>query len=439
MRAPAATIRVLRVRGRSIAWPIFALVIASVLVATAIYFVVTFSGPPPRDPPHGIEGIAFLLRTGEQPGGRGQRLRLREDSAPPRPRDNEQANIPAARKIAAALGVPHDQVVAFAAPQPPWLLDAFIDGFSIGWRSDGRWHIVESPPRMVFTRWHWITLASMLAAILALAIPAWGLSRAISRPLRRLARAAEDARAGTALAPLPTGGSREVRELAAALSTMHGRLARHAEGRTTMLGAIAHDLGTPLSRLAFWVEQLPDESRTRAIADIDEMRAMIAGALRFARDEGGEQQAVRVDLGSLLDSLAEDMAVAGAAVALVPGPRAVVRGDPGALRRLFVNLVENAVRYGMSAAIGWRIVGGSVEVTVDDRGPGIDPTQAERLFEAFVRGDPSRNRSTGGTGLGLAIVRSIATRHGGEAGLENRAGPGKDRGARAWVTLPLSS
>ena len=58
-------------------------------------------------------------------------------------------------------------------------------------------------------------------------------------------------------------------------------------------GAIAHDLGTPLSRLAFWVEQLPDESRTRAVADIDEMRAMIAGALRFARDEGGEQQAVR--------------------------------------------------------------------------------------------------------------------------------------------------
>ena len=121
------------------------------------------------------------------------------------------------------------------------------------------------------------------------------------------------------------------------------------------------------------------------------------------------------------------MAVAGAAVTLVPGPRAVVRGDPGALRRLFANLVENALRYGLSAAIGWRIVGGSVEITVDDRGPGIDPAQAERLFEAFVRGDPSRNRSTGGTGLGLAIVRSIATRHGGEAGLENRVGG--ERGA----------
>ena len=439
MRPRTESIGLPRIRGRSIAWPIFALVIASVLVATLIYFVVTFSGPPPRDPPHGIEGIAFLLRTGEQPGGRGQELRLREDSAPPRPRGNERASPAAARKLAAALGVPHDAVVAFVAPQPPWLLDAFIDGFAVGWRNDGRWRIVESPPRLIFTRWHWITLASMLAAILALSVPAWGLSRAISRPLRRLARAAEDARAGIALAPLPTGGSREVRELATALSAMHGRLARHAEGRTTMLGAIAHDLGTPLSRLAFRIEQLPDDSRTRAIADIDEMRAMIAGALRFARDEGGEQQAVRIDLGSLLDSLAEDMALAGAAVTLVPGPRAIVRGDPGALRRLFANLVENGVRYGVAAAIGWRIAGNIVEVTVDDRGPGIDPAQAERLFEAFVRGDPSRNRTTGGTGLGLAIVRSIATRHGGAAGLENRSPATGDRGARAWVTLPLSA
>jgi signal transduction histidine kinase len=73
-----------------------------------------------------------------------------------------------------------------------------------------------------------------------------------------------------------------------------------------------------------------------------------------------------------------------------------------------------------------------VEVTVDDHGPGIDPATVERLFEPFVRGDPSRNRATGGTGLGLAIVRSIAHRHGGDAVLENGL-----TGARARVTLPL--
>lgn len=434
MSRPADPVRRASARGRTIAWPIFALVITSVLVATAVFFAVTFNGPPPHNPPHGIDDIAYLLRTGIKPAGPDMELRVRTDSAPPSPTSRERADAGSVRKLALAMGVPHDQIVAFVAPQPPWLHDGFVDAFSVGWRSDGRWHVVESLPPPAFTRWHWVTLASMIAAVLALAIPAWALSRAISKPLRRLATAAEEARAGTALGPLPTGGSREVRELAAALSTMHGRLARHAEGRTTMLGAIAHDLGTPLSRLAFWVEQLPDTARMRAVADIDEMRAMIAGALRFARDEGGEQQAVRVDLGSLLDSLAEDMAAAGAPVTLTAGPRAIVRGDPGALRRLFANLVENGVRYGGSAAIGWRIVGRVVEVHIDDRGPGIDPAQAERLFEAFVRGDPSRNRSTGGTGLGLAIVRSIATRHGGEVSLANRDGGG----ARAWVTLPLA-
>ena len=72
-------------------------------------------------------------------------------------------------------------------------------------------------------------------------------------------------------------------------------------------------------------------------------------------------------------------------------------------------------------------------IHVDDSGPGIDPAQAERLFEPFVRGDPSRNRATGGSGLGLAIARSIARRHGGNAMLSNRPGGG----ARATVTLPV--
>ncbi|MGJ3626736.1 sensor histidine kinase [Sphingomonas sp. MMS24-JH45] len=113
--------------------------------------------------------------------------------------------------------------------------------------------------------------------------------------------------------------------------------------------------------------------------------------------------------------------------------RAVVRGNSTALRRLFANLIENAVRYGDRAVVGWRVEGGSVDAWVADEGPGIDPAQAERLFQPCVRGDPSRNRATGGTGLGLAIARSIATRHGGAATLENG-----EKGAIARVVLPLA-
>ncbi|MFS0774060.1 sensor histidine kinase [Sphingomonas sp. 1P08PE] len=416
-------------RARSIAWPIFALVIASVVLGTTVVFAVTFSGPPPRDARTGASAVVRTLRSGSPDADGGRTLAFRTADAPPAADDRFRPDPVARQVLARSLGVPMADVVALTMrPGPDGT--AFGRDFMLGWRRDGAWRIVETP-RPLLAPWHLKTLTAMLVAILALALPAWFIARAISRPVRAVARAAREARAGAALPPLPAGGSSEVRDLSRAVAAMHARLAAHAEGRTTMLAAIAHDLGTPLSRLSFRVEQLPDASRERAAADIAEMRAMIAAALSFARDESADLSA-RIDLGSLLDSLVEDMRERGAAT-LSPGPRAVVRGDPGSLRRLFANLAENAIRYGDHATIGWRIVDREVEVTVDDRGPGIDPATVERLFEPFVRGDPSRNRATGGTGLGLAIVRSIANRHGGEAVLEN--GP---TGARARVTLPLA-
>ncbi|WP_375391522.1 sensor histidine kinase [uncultured Sphingomonas sp.] len=128
------------------------------------------------------------------------------------------------------------------------------------------------------------------------------------------------------------------------------------------------------------------------------------------------------------------MRVGGAPVTLAAGPRAIVRGNSGELRRGFANLIDNAVRYGGEATVGWRIGDGEAAIRIDDREPGLGGADANRLFEPFVRGDPSRNRATGGTGLGLAIVRTIAHRHGGTATLTDRA----EGGARATVTLPLA-
>ena len=418
--------------GRSIAWPIFALVIASVVVAAGTIFAVTFNGPPPRRMARPAGVVTQALRSGEAPRGPGPELRVETMAARPWPRDGFRPDPAARATVAAALGVNAGDVVAFTMRPMPEEEGAFGRDFILGVRRGRTWRVVETP-RPWLAPWHLTTLVAMLVAVIALAVPAWFIAQAISRPVRAVARAAERARAGAELPPMPAGGAREVRDLARSVAAMHARLAAHAEGRTTMLAAIAHDLGTPLSRLAFRVEQLPEAARERAAADIAEMRGMIAAALSFARDEAvGER--TRLDLGSLLDSLADDMADAGAAVTIEAGPRAVVRGDAAALRRMFANLVENAVRYGERAAIGWRIAGEVVEVTIDDAGPGIDPATVERLFEPFVRGDPSRNRATGGTGLGLAIVRSIAARHDGEALLES--GP---TGARARVTLPLDT
>ncbi len=421
-------------RGRSIATSIVALVVAALAAGTLVLFGVTFNGPPPMPAPLSFAKLVETLRTGALPAGLERDVRVVDSAGPPSPRPGDRPAPEARARLAAMLGSPVGDVVALFVEHGGEVADEVRGPFQVGWRHDGRWRSVETAREALFTRWHRVTLAAMLVVLAVLSAFAWLVARAISRPLRQVADAALAARAGAPLAPLPGGGATEVRDLSRAVATMHDRLQRHAEGRNAMLGAIAHDLGTPLSRLAFWVEQLPETARVRAAGDIDEMRAMIGATLALAREEASRGETARIDLGSLLDSLVEDMGLAGGPVTLDPGPRAIVRGDSGALRRVFQNLIENAVRYGGAAALGWSVEDGTVAVTVDDAGPGLGGADPERLFQPFVRGDPSRNRATGGTGLGLAIVRTLVERHGGVARLNDRPGGG----ARATVMLPAA-
>ncbi|QDZ06966.1 HAMP domain-containing histidine kinase [Sphingomonas panacisoli] len=141
--------------------------------------------------------------------------------------------------------------------------DGLAAPFVAGARLNGTWRIAFTPPPAFLSHWHWATILTMAILLVVLSAMGWVITRAISRPLRELAATATRATAGAPLDDLPANAPREVAELGDALKAMHGRLASHAEGRTAMLAAIAHDLGTPLSRLAFWVEQLPDDARAR--------------------------------------------------------------------------------------------------------------------------------------------------------------------------------
>ncbi len=442
--------------GRPIVVAIVALVVGAVLASTAVLFAVTYSGPPPMQMPTRLEEVAEQLtgrkaeamrsppkpRPGFGPHNRAfgdlfandrPRLVVTTEATPPSPTATEGRLHAIEQRLADLMRTDPRRVIALSDRQPPFLRHDITGDFTVAWRATDGWRVVRPGPRPWLSAWHKATLLAMLIAVLALALPAWIIARAVTRPLRKLAAAAEAARAGAVRPTFPRNGPSEVRALSDAVATMHDRLSQHAEGRTAMLAAIAHDLGTPLSRLTFWVEQLPDTARERATRDIDEMRAMIRDTLAFARDEAGERDSSLVDLDSLLDALVEDMQVGGDAVTLATGPRAVVRGDPRSLRRAIGNLISNAIRYGDRAAVRWSIVGDRVVIAIEDDGPGIDPAQAERLFEPFVRGEASRNRATGGSGLGLAIVRSIAARHGGSVSLANRP----DGGGLATLALPL--
>lgn len=416
-------------RAPSIALSISLLVIASVAAATLVMFAITFSGPPPRAAPLSIEALARTIATGAPPPMREQRLTRRIEASEPAPRTGERRAPAAEALLARALDTSTESVRVFARePQHP--ASELRGAFTAARRTTTGWQVVATAPGSWMTAWHWATLGAMAGLLGVLGLTGWWIARAISRPIARLADAAAQVRPGREMA-IPGDGPAEVRTLAGAVRTMQGRLARQADERGAMLAAIAHDLGTPLSRVAFWIEQLPDTARDRAAADIEEMRGMLSAALSFARESrvaGGE---ARVDLGSLIEALADDMAATGQAVTVAPGPRVVVRGDPAALRRLFANLADNAIRYGGRAAIGWQGTSDAVTVTIDDAGPGFPATGRERLLEPFVRGDPSRNRATGGTGLGLAIARALAEAHGGALALED--GPA---GGRVCVTLP---
>jgi signal transduction histidine kinase len=214
---------------------------------------------------------------------------------------------------------------------------------------------------------------------------------------------------------------------------MQQRLSAYLAERTNMIGAIAHDLRTPLARIAFRIEGAPDEMREKVQADIEQMRAMIAATISFVRDTGSVNIVEPVAIDRLLADLAADEREIGRPVALGTVEPAEVAGDPMALKRLFQNLIDNGVAYGGGVEIGVARIEAEAEIRIADRGPGLPDKALEAMFQPFERGEPSRNRATGGIGLGLSIARAIAQEHGGSLVLANRAGGGLE----AICRLPL--
>jgi len=135
----------------------------------------------------------------------------------------------------------------------------------------------------------------------------------------------------------------------------------------------------------------------------------------------------------LVEGVCDDAADAGANVTFSGEPGVTALCRPTALRRAVTNLIDNAVKYGKSAAVSLLPEAGRIVITIEDEGPGIPPSQREKVFEPFYRLEASRNPATGGVGLGLSVARSIVREHGGDVTLSNR----KDGGLRVRLELPI--
>ena len=290
---------------------------------------------------------------------------------------------------------------------------------------DGRWLALErlvprdvflSPQRLL------VSLAVLLLAALAVSLLA---VRWMTRPMERLAAAADALGRDLDRAPLAEDGPDEMRRAARAFNTMQARLQRLVGDRARLLAAISHDLKTPLTRLRLRGELVDDAAlRDRLLADVDEMSRLVETTLDFARDAAGDEPAQPLDVDALLGSLQADYEDAGRPFAVTGTARAPFRGRPLALRRCLANLVDNALAYAGDATVEVEDGPERLELRVVDRGPGLGGESPERLCEPFQRGEASRSRATGGSGLGLAIARSIARAHGGELTLADRAGGG---------------
>lgn len=283
--------------------------------------------------------------------------------------------------------------------------------------------------RRTITRPLWFTAWS-LALLIGLAA-LWSLRLQI-RPLERLAQAVERFGTEDEEPPLRESGAPEVRKLVAAYNRMRERIHELVAGRTRMLAAISHDLGTYLTRLRLRIELIGDiEQRERAERDLADMHQLLRDTLALARmDRLPPNQ--RVDLGALADL--ECRALPPHSVHYTPPAASLwVAGDSLALRRVFGNLLGNALKYAGSAELRLSAAEGHAEICVEDRGPGIAAAERKAVLEPFYRGDRARNLDDGGSGLGLAIVADIVRRHQGELYLEDRPGGG----LRVRVRLPL--
>ncbi|XHS78091.1 ATP-binding protein [Burkholderiaceae bacterium UC74_6] len=298
-----------------------------------------------------------------------------------------------------------------------------------------------APPGQFSHNFLWLDFG---VRVFVIALAAWWGSRWLSRPIQRLAEASEQLgqsmnRKDEQPPELDVkDGTREVRRAATVFNAMGARLHRLFAERGLLVSALSHDIRTPLTRLRMRLEtvQMTPEQHRRMVADITEVNELVGSTLELFRGDtpAGREVAQNVDVAALLLALVDDLAEQGRPVSFFGDP-AVAQVQPLALRRVFGNLIGNALRYGERADVRLESGPETVIVHVEDAGPGIPADRLDAVFQPFYRLEASRNRDTGGAGLGLYITRELLAGMGGTIELANRD-ESEGGGLRATVRIP---
>lgn len=320
------------------------------------------------------------------------------------------------RRTAPMLG---SDFISRLNPWPGWVVDAPAIAIRL---ADGGWLVAVGRPsdavQSVLRRRAVLLGLGGIVTLVALALAV----RATTLPLVRLAHGMRTFGGGPETPDLQITGSRELKDVATAYNEMKGRIAELIVERTHILGAIAHDMRTYLTRLRLRSEFIDDAGqRNRAVADLAEMAALLDDTLLLATGTREPEGAVApIDLSEELADIVASHREAGENIEFLgidgSAPSAIQRLT---LRRIIGNVVDNALRHGDAVIVSLCAEGNQWRIEVADDGPGVSPEMVATLGEAFGRTDPSRDRASGGAGLGLAIVRALAVENAGKVVLAN--------------------
>jgi signal transduction histidine kinase len=318
------------------------------------------------------------------------------------------------------------QAYGFPGPPPPEHYRAQAQGAPSTWQDEDKY---PPPPQRSLLGG---PIVPLIFQMITLVVAAWYGSKVLSRPIRRFSAAAERLSENLDSPPLLETGPSEARHLAATFNRMQQRIREQVQARARMLGAVSHDLRTPLSRLKLRLEQLDDAKlQNQMRQDLDDMIGMLDATLTYLHEQRTSEALQLYDVQALVQSLCENAQDHGAD-AQYAGECTPLPVQPMALRSCIGNLLDNALRYGGATLVEIEDAHQAVCIRVIDHGPGISEAMREAVFEPFYRLEGSRNRNSGGVGLGMTIAREAVQRLGGTLTLEETPGGG----LTATVRLP---
>ena len=253
------------------------------------------------------------------------------------------------------------------------------------------------------------------------------------RPLKRLAIIAETFGRGLDAPELKESGASEIRQTTNAFNQMRTRIKRFLKQRTEMLAGVSHDLRTPLTRMKLQLSLMKDLNAKKELeSDINEMTAMLDSYVSFVKGETPDP-IEEINFHDLLREICENTKVNNKKIDLEINKEIKSSGRPLQLRRCFVNLIENAIRYSEKIIVELNFDNENIIIDISDNGPGIPKNKYDEVFKPFFTLDPSRNKLKGESGLGLTISRDIVRSHGGDISL-SKSSLG---GLKVTVGLPI--